>query len=108
MLYDTRWDAKTKESELVEALKLARAMIEDNWCPKGGTDDKGGVCAIVAMGAAAGAWSTLYEECRQTLRAAIPLQLTESVPEWHDAVGRTQGEVIAAFNRAIALARAYD
>jgi hypothetical protein len=108
MLYDTRWDAKTKESELVEALKCARAMIEDRWCPKGGTDDKGGVCAIVAMGAAAGAWSTLYAECRQTLRAAIPLQLTESVPEWHDAVGRTQGEVIAAFDRAIALARAHD
>jgi hypothetical protein len=108
MLYDTRWDAKTKESELVEALKAAQAMVKHRWCPKGGTDAKGGVCAIVAMGEAAGPWTNLYEKSRNVLRAAIPLPKTESIPEWNDASGRTQGEVIAAFDRAIALARASD
>jgi hypothetical protein len=106
MLYDTRWDAKTKESELVEALKAARAMIEDRWCPKGGMDVKGGVCAIVALGQAAGAYTSLFEEGRQCLRRAIPLPNTCSIPEWHDADGRTQAEVVAAFGRAVALARA--
>jgi hypothetical protein len=108
MLYDTRWDAKTKESKLVEALKAARAMIEHRWCPIGGTDGKGGVCAIVALGAAAGEWTDLYEKSRHALRAAIPLPKTKSIPEWHDTPGRTQGEVIAAFDRAIALARSND
>jgi hypothetical protein len=108
MLYDTRWDAKTKESELVEALKLARAMVEDRWCPKGGTDDEGGVCAIVAMGQASGAWSDLYEKSRQCLRAAIPLPPTACIPGWNDTPGRTQGEVVAAFDRAVELARTYD
>jgi hypothetical protein len=30
------------------------------------------------------------------------------IPEWNDTPGRTQVEVVAAFDRAIALARASD
>ena len=105
MLYDTRWDAQTKESELVEGLKRARAMIEDRWCPQGGSDDKGGVCAIVALGAGVGPENGLFEYGRHALHAAIPLPLTASIPEWNDTPGRTQAEVISAFDRAIELAR---
>jgi hypothetical protein len=113
MLYDPKkWAMPevpvVRESKLVEALKVAGAMVEDRWCPKGGTDDKGGVCAIVALGAAAGAYTSLFEEARQYLRRAIPLPNTCSIPEWHDADDRTQAEVVAAFGRAIAMARASD
>jgi hypothetical protein len=113
MLYDPKKFAMPeipvfRESDTVEALKVARARIADRWCPQGGTDEMGGVCIIAALGYAAPWQSREYESARNYMRRAIPIPNSESLPEWNDAAGRTQGEVIAAFDRAIALARAHD
>jgi hypothetical protein len=111
MLYDPKWkmpEVPVRESDIIETLKAARAMIERRWCPQGGSDEMGGVCIIAALSAVTGWQSPEYESARKYVRSAIPNIGTESLPEWNDAAGRTQGEVIAAFDRAIALARAHD
>jgi hypothetical protein len=107
MLYDKKWDKQLEtEGETVELLKRARAMVEHRWCPWGATDDKGGVCVIVALGGAAKYPNgNDYELARKYFRDAIPIPNTLSIPEWNDHPGRTQADVLAAFDRAIALAR---
>jgi hypothetical protein len=41
-----------------------------------------------------------------TVRGALGALLDQSVPEWNDAPGRTQAEVVAKLREAAALARA--
>jgi hypothetical protein len=101
MLFDPKkWampEVPVRESETVETLKAARAMI--------GVD---GACIIEALAMVTVFQSTEYESARKYMRRAIALSECESLPEWHDAPGRTRAQVIAAFDRAIALARAND
>jgi hypothetical protein len=103
MLYDKKWDRPLVESETVEILKRARDRIEFRWCPAGGSDSLGGVCALNAIGRDYDNCEELFaSEAMHLFRHAIG---GKCIPEWNDAPGRTQGEVIAAFDRAIALAR---
>jgi hypothetical protein len=112
MLYDPKkWampEVAFAHRGIIETLEAARAMIEHRWCPRGGSDEMGGVCIIAALSRVTGWQSPEYESARSYIRSAIPNLGTDSLPEWNDASGRTQGEVIAAFDRAIALARASD
>jgi hypothetical protein len=107
MLYDPKkWAMpEVRESETVEALKAARAMIERRWCPQGGSDEQGGVCALVAVIRQYPRPGQKYEPTMRFLREALDWKC---IPEWNDTPGRTQAEVVAAFDRAIALARASD
>jgi hypothetical protein len=103
MLYDLKWDRPLVESDTVEILKRARAMVEYRWCPRGGTDEEGGVCALVAIGKQFPTAEALRNDgAMHFFRAAIG---DRSIPEWNDTPGRTQAEVLAAFDRAIDLAR---
>ena len=113
MLFDpNKWampEVPVRESDTVEVLKAARGSVEKHWCQYGTCYDGNtvGVCVIIALGNAA-QWpnGNDYDAARKYFRAAVPLPKTISVPEWNDAPGRTQAEVLAAFDRAIELARA--
>jgi hypothetical protein len=108
MLYDPKWkmpEVPVRESVTVEALKAARAMVKDRWCPVGGTDEEGGVCALIAISEQYPGPIDEYQHTIDLFRKAIGGQC---IPAWNDALGRTQAEVEAAFDRAIALARAHD
>jgi hypothetical protein len=109
MLYDPKkWampEVPVRESDTVEALKAALAMVEHRWCPQGGSDEAGGVCALVAIGRQYPGPVDEYQHTVDFFRKAIG---GRCIPEWNDTPGRTQAEVEAAFHRAIALARASD
>jgi hypothetical protein len=120
MLLDTkRWtmpEVVPFEGESVEVLKAARLRIMQRWCNKAGADDQGGVCAQIAITRSAD-WTHndfLRGKADKTLdylHRAINAGHRRggydmSIIEWNDADGRTQAEVVAAFDKAIALARA--
>jgi hypothetical protein len=112
MLLDTkRWtmpEVVPFEGESVEVLKAARLRIMQGWCPDAGSDNHGGVCALIAI-SNSGGWTHNEFLCGKAdattdyLREAIGQR---DIVEWNDSPGRTQAEVIAAFDKAIALARA--
>jgi hypothetical protein len=107
VLYDAkRWampEIPVRESETVEALKRARAMVKERWCPQGGSDEKGGVCPLIAVARQYPGPVDEYQHTLELVRRAIG---GGCIPEWNEAPERTQAEVEAAFDRAIALARA--
>jgi hypothetical protein len=120
MLYDPKWkmpEVPVRESEVVEALKAARLRIIQGWCNAGPSDEKGGVCVIVAIGRQTngisdgiGAKALSYFE--QAIQPPPKYRLfgwikpEKQYPiEWNETPGRTKAEVEAAFDRAIALAR---
>jgi hypothetical protein len=127
MLFDPqKWAMpEVRESESVEVLKAARARIMQRWCNKAGADDQGGVCAQIAITRSAD-WThndflrgkadktldylhrAINEGQSQPLRLHRRGDYDMSIIEWNDAPGRTQAEVVAAFDRAIELARADD
>jgi hypothetical protein len=108
MLYDPlKWkvpEVPVRE-RTVEALKAARAIIQDRWCPVGGSDEMGGVCAMLAIARQYPGPVDDYQYTLDFFRKAIG---GRGIVEWNDTPGRTQVEVVAAFDRAIALARASD
>jgi hypothetical protein len=108
MLYDPKKWAMPEvpvRERTVEALRAARAMILDRWCPKGGADEMGGVCALLAIARQYPGPVDDYLYTLDFVRKAIG---GRCIPEWNDTPGRTQAEVVAAFDRAIARARASD
>lgn len=129
MLFDpNKWkmpEVPVRESDLVEVLKGARARVAHRWCCKGASDDDGGVCVIVAISRAAGEIAKSPPEHDRLFDKAVPLferaiqppdnrglfSSLLSRPEhvytipWNEAADRTQGQVVAAFDRAIELAR---
>jgi hypothetical protein len=108
MLYDPiKWkmpEVPVRE-RTVEALTAARAMVLDRWCPRGGSDEMGGVCALLAIARQYPGPVDDYQYTLDFFRKAIG---GRCIPEWNDTPWRTQVEVVAAFDRAIALARASD
>jgi hypothetical protein len=97
---------------IVKVLTDARAMVERGWTQGWFARDAAGnkryeldesaVCWCMAgayMAVAPGLAS--WEEAEDFLKRAIG---EESVPDWNDVDGRTQAEVLAAFDRAIELA----
>jgi hypothetical protein len=129
MLYDPikfrMPEVPVRESETVEVLKAARARIMQGWCSDGGTDEKGGVCIIVAIsrqteggigsGVGARAFSYFEGAIQPPPKYSNPLSsifdwfdppVREWAIDWNERPGRTQAEVVDAFTRAIELARA--
>jgi endonuclease YncB( thermonuclease family) len=91
-------------SAVADKLREARALIT-----KGKPYEQRGevkcVCMIAAL-ADAGA-GDLRSEAREFLRKAVsPSNRYTDIATWNDRPGRTQAEVLAAFDRAIELAEA--
>lgn len=95
---------------VVDVLKQAREKIARGWtsCGVYALDQTGALvdyddpraCKFCMMGAlrslAVSEW--LVEQAKSAIRA----QIDASIVYWNDAAGRTQEEVLAAFDRAIA------
>jgi len=95
------------ESPLVETLKRARTMVADGWCRETGSNAQGGVCAQVALGRAMGLSHRDFltgkaEPVFEVFRRAIG---GTDIIEWNEHPQRSQSDVVAAFDRAIDLAR---
>lgn len=97
----------------VELLKAARAKIEQGWCQGTMAKEQRGrmrgpkesySCSWCVLGALAAA-STLEElNPYRTARTLMEAVVAPSLSAWNDAPGRTQAEVLAAFDKAIELA----
>lgn len=87
---------------VVEILRKARVLIEAKGWRQGGADGSGKVCAGVAIEQAAGDDSDLWHEPKAAFLLAADLRPHSYIFPWNDANGRTQAEVLAAFDRAIA------
>ena len=98
-------------------LSIARALIEKGWATGIWARDADGEycdaqspsavcwCSAGAIAAARGMieFDALYTPEASLLRGAIG---GKPIPQWNDDLDRTKDEVLAAFDRAIALARA--
>ena len=99
MLYDTKWDKQVKSSPVRDCLIEGRKLVERGWCQ--GAFQKGERVCIL------GSFIDDVEMSRQALRAIAsaigrPGADACAVVRWNDHKGRTQEEVLAAFDRAIA------
>lgn len=95
----------------VEILKKARGLVEKGWTATVFARDADGLpihetdrravcwCASGALHASGSPWGS---DARTVFIRAIG---TGEIPDWNDSPGRTQSEVLAAFDKAIALAR---
>ncbi len=87
-------------------LIAARGYIEEHgWSPLRGRDGNR-VCPVIAIAECGGRTSTpedapVIEAANAAFRLAIG---RTSIPGWSDALGRTEAEVLAAFDYAIELA----
>jgi hypothetical protein len=89
----------TELSPVTRILIAARERIEDpeNWCQRDLTRGKA-MCAYAALSRASG---TETEACRAAFDLLVKGMNAWSVSEWNDT--HTHAEVLAAFDRAIAL-----
>lgn len=100
----------------IEVLKAARTKIELGWCQgafcrnENGTDisasDLDSQREWCARGAILTSTDTAADgdDARKLLKLALSVESIHGVSDWNDAPGRTQAEVLAAFDKAIALA----
>lgn len=98
-------------------LTKARALIKKGWAQGAFARDKDGKIALIKgkqatcfciTGAVCRISSSyiMQGDCFESLKRALRLPTLADVARWNDAPGRTQAEVLAAFDKAIALARA--
>jgi hypothetical protein len=88
-------------STTADRLRAAKALINtpDKWCKGRSRDDRGRRCLMAAILDAGGSDAPRADGPR-ALRDVIG----PSITTWNDAPERAHGEVMAAFDRAIALA----
>lgn len=99
----------------VEALRTGRARVEQGWCQKANAKDAGAMCVAPESrearswcmgGSLSGICEPVFDVAWHLLRMAIsnydPWLINGT--SWNDDPNRTQEEVLAAFDRAIALA----
>ncbi len=92
----------TNLDESTQLLIEGRERVERGWC-QGKMRGWGKVCAMGAI------WpmnriitETAYEGAYARLHRAVGGRPEWGVPQWNDVPGRTQDEVLAAFDKAIA------
>jgi hypothetical protein len=97
---------------IVQKLTEARALIAQGWCQGDYYEDSDcgtKYCAVGAIRAAAEDQSYFY--CLDYLGQTLAFMIGSgryNVPNWNDAPGRTQQEVLALYDRAIDLAKSVN
>lgn len=108
------FDGRIVENIDVEAVALLRhgaeALRSVGWCQEIYEDEDGSVCMLGALG-----WREYEEDfghphigdpvvdrATAMLCAAVGLDEEEGIWTWNDSGDRTEGEVLAAYDRAIA------
>jgi hypothetical protein len=87
-----------------DVLISARAEIAHGWTQGQFRDSNGNVCLVGALMLGSKHNLAMELSCYRPLRLATGVELPKSMMQWNDAKGRTQVEVLAAFDKAIELA----
>lgn len=90
-------------SAVADKLREAKALIERGWCQGRMATGDGRVCI---RGAILGAFTEEAEERRADALLKKAAGFSGYLGDWNDLPGRTQAEVLAAFDKAIELAGA--
>lgn len=87
-----------------EVLKAARALVTEGWTQFSSRAVIDGQDCYCVMGALNSAARTLgaMDAVHLAIQRALGIIGTGAVTTWNDAPGRTQAEVLAAFDKAIA------
>jgi hypothetical protein len=105
MLYDKRWNNKTKTEAWPQVLLDAADLIEhDGWTQNDWGDPWRGYCALGAVHFV-GTGSAEEPDCATNLQRAAERHLANQIEnlditDWNDRAGRTKEEVIAALRKA--------
>lgn len=91
-------------SNVVQVLKDARRLVAENWGQGNGLNDpKGCHCIYTAVyDVSGGVDSRFRSPALRTLCRSANLPPDGEIWDWNDAPGRTQSEVLALFDKAIA------
>lgn len=81
----------------VEVLRAAREKVAAGWCKGADRNRDGRYCLMGAINAATDDWDALAPA-----RQGIYRLVGDTPRTWNDAIGRTQAEVLAVLDQAIA------
>ena len=94
-----------QRNETADVLRRAKAMIDrpEKWCQGALLNDGGAMCMLGAINMAVSGDADLFggQDAKMALYAAVGNHPTSV---WNNAPERTHAEVMAAFDKAIALA----
>lgn len=92
----------TEASEAIRALTAARDKVAVAWCQNEGRAPGGSVCAAAALVENVNLEPDDMITNNIAWLAFVKAIGTRNIFKWNDTPGRTQAEVVAAFDRAIA------
>ena len=106
----------TQQEQVIDALVRARGLVERGWCQGWFARDADGyevaavspqACRFCALGAIRHATNVFVEgdNCIRLVLRAGGNEALGDLFTWNDAPERTQADVLALYDRAIALAR---
>lgn len=90
-------------SPVLQILVTARGRVASGWCQHEYESESGAVCALGALGFDEDMSNDPAGEAYEARSILRELCGWELIPTWNDMPGRTQGEVVELFDRAIAL-----
>lgn len=93
--------------EATKVLLEARHLIEEGWCQGAYEDAAGNVClrrALWCGSFATASWDDIDAAFERVVERLPPIyaRTTRPIQDWNDVRGRTQAEVLALLDRAIA------
>jgi hypothetical protein len=98
------FDSLPITSPAIETLRKGRVLIETHGLARGHFQDhEGKLCTVGAVTRQGRIDHLWIDEALEYLARAISADL-EAIAAWNDAPGRTQADVLAAFDKAIELA----
>ncbi len=106
-LDDARWvEDEAKADTVMGTLLRGRARIAAGWC-QNGWHYRGKYCAVGAISLDAKNWGISGQMlfARDWLERALPSCGARGLIHYNDAPGRTQADILALYDRAIALCR---
>jgi hypothetical protein len=87
------------DEEVRDVLREAKGLVAQGWCQHHAhLGDKFCVLGALITASVGGEWRAVTR-ARHAVRQHIPATVT--IPEWNDAPGRTQAEVVALFDKAL-------
>ncbi len=95
-------DGTQVTNPVIEALREGRKRIERGWCQRCSLSKAGEVCALGALGDQFG-W-IMVTAATDALQKAAGASCLSTISRWNDSPGRTQADVLALYDRAIAMA----
>jgi hypothetical protein len=97
------FDRQVEHDEVLELLRGARERVAKGWWQHDFFGPHGEVCAVGALLGTVTISDPMFFAATETLDRCLPrVWRGRPIPDFNDAPGRTQAEVVALFDRAIA------